>query len=542
MDEAIKVLLAASGYQERAAVTGGIFTGYYKLAQKLDLLDNLAYEGSRPIKKGEAAILLKNLLRMEIYDIVSITYDEKGNVNLGKDTGETVIEKYYNIRYFEGVVTANRYTSLLSPDGVGEGMVMVEDMLLEAGETEISKWLGYNTEVYYEIDDEKVIHFDVSGKNEVVTVEAADNPEWKDGKVCYYSKNGNKAEKSVPADAAIIYNNLAVEVFKSEYFDIDSGEVELIDADGRNGFETVIIRDYQTVVVNTFNEDFRIISSKNNVPAINLVDKEYEIYDEKGNRINESYVTEWDVLSILQPEGNGVVVIYKTRDQVSGKITSIFDDYIMLDSTKYYVTKEFIDANKATLKPGARGVLYLDVMGSVAAFRLQDETSGLAYIISWATPGTIDEAVAVKMLLYNPSDRYEMIYVFKSAEKIKVDGSPIEQSKLIGYLDGVKNAGNSMIVTYDLNSDGELAKLDTVVLGEKEDPDYSLVLDYNAEVHRNRVDWFISRPRESSAAELQWRAMRWCSMCPTMPKPTRITAQLSSIFQTRRAAERVYNL
>ena len=47
MNEAVKILLASAGYQEKALMSGGLYNGYYWLAKNLDLLDDLSYDGNR---------------------------------------------------------------------------------------------------------------------------------------------------------------------------------------------------------------------------------------------------------------------------------------------------------------------------------------------------------------------------------------------------------------------------------------------------------------------------------------------------------------
>jgi len=480
MNEALKVLLAAAGYQEKALTTGGLYSGYYMLAKKLDLLDGLDYNANGEITIGEAAILLKNFLCMEIFEIRSINISEDGDINLGKQMGKTILNKYFNIEYLEEVVTANRYSALLSKSGTDESKVRVGDFDLKIGNTDISKWLGYRVEVYYEIDREEIVYFDVSDKNSVVEIDACNDLQWKDNRLYYYTENGKQVSKQISPETAIIYNNQAAGVFREEFFDVN-GRVTLIDSDSNSNYETVIIENFQTFVVNSFNVEFEIISTKDRGGTVDLKGREYEIYDENGKRVDESYVVEWDVLDVLYPEDDGIVVIYRTRKQIFGKIESVSNEYVTVNGKKYKIKKGFSEENGTVLKPGAKGVLYLDVMGNIVSFRTQNEDSGIGYIVKWGARSGIDEKIDLKILLYNHEDRDEMLYTFETTDKLRVDGYGVSSEELGKYLQSIKEQSKQLVVRYKLNADGKITELDTVMLGENEDVKHTLVEDYKAE-------------------------------------------------------------
>lgn len=484
MYEAIKILMTATGYQEKALTSGGVYAGYHMLAKKLDLLDGISFSGNEGLKNSEMVILLKNFLNMQMYEISGVSIEPDGEVILGMETGETILNRYYNIEYLEGVVSANQYTSLTSTDCVDEGKVMVDDMILATGGTDIFKFLGYKAEVYYDIDKETVVYYNLSERNSVVEIEASGSPQWENGKLEYYTKSGSLAEKKISTDANIIYNNRAVELFKKDYFDVKSGKVILIDSDGNSSYETVIINDYTTVIFNSINMENEIISTKNKGVSIDLSNYEYEIYDENDKRITEAYLAEWDILNILIPENsNGTVVIKRTRNQISGMIKSVSKEYIHHESgNKYRMTDGFYEEFGTIAVPGKKGLLYLDSMGEVVAFRVLDENNGLAVIINSDREKGLDGTVKLQMLLYNPEDSEEMIYAFDLRDKVKVDGESLLSSNIEAYLDKLRKEGKHLIVCYKLDEEGKILELDTLVQGAGEDPDLTLCEDYNAEV------------------------------------------------------------
>ena len=141
--EAVKMMIAALGYGEVAELSGGYPAGYLSIAIELYILQNVKLQSNDTITKKEAATLLFNMLSADIMEhngLVAVVNSE-----------ENKFSKLYDIYNTKGRVVRNSEVSLLAKNSPAiNGYVQIGDEMFKEGYTDVSSYIGYEIEFYYD--------------------------------------------------------------------------------------------------------------------------------------------------------------------------------------------------------------------------------------------------------------------------------------------------------------------------------------------------------------------------------------------------------
>ena len=504
--EMIKTVLDFLGYREVCNIRGGYPTGYLAQAEELGITDGILTNVTVEATAETASRLLYNAFDVKI---MSVGYGTDGKQLATNDT-DTLLTKFMQVDYIEGVITDNGITSLYGKSDVGEKQILCAGKVLgNSGENAVGvrELLGYNVKTFYYIaenlENEVVIAYPLD-KNEILTIDAEDFNSFKDNRISYY--NGEKDRTvNLSDDLKMVYNGLALTKFTDETFKISNGTITLIAPEGGK-YETVIIESFKSMYVAYIDSKDYVIYNKayskdGKNPQSLPLDAAIEngtlgIYAGDGKKLDFSEITEGSVIDVRQ-NGDIIKIILNKQSEdfkIKSKGEDDFDRPVIDDGEKTYLLDDaYINAEDAEkYSIGDTVKVHLNSFGKVAwiekASTYTMDVGYLLRVIKDEDNGD-DENVQIKLV-----DDEGKVVRYQLAEKVRFgDEETVEQtsySKLKPSEIYKKLQGQKCILGYNLTKD-KLIDMIELPLNRREGEDrLQLVYDSKGEKIMYKPDGF----------------------------------------------------
>jgi len=358
LNDALKMIVVALGYDVAAQSKGGYPHGYLLVASSLDIFrDSSAIRDVHALTRAEVAYLCARALNVESLDTDPLV-----------EGVETTFLEMRDIELIEGKVTSTYDIAL---DGViEENQIMVGQTLynldIKHQIYDSSQLIGARVKIYYEIGSDTVKHISIVNQSESVVIPAADITE--PATINRYAyKTDNKKKVIELSDPQVVYNGKLLNSgdITSSRLNPSSGEVRLMDFNNDGRYDLIIITDCETYALKTIREDTIYgLFGKN----LYLKDKEYKIIL-GGDEIRLADLTPGDVLSVATDISGKKSVIYVSRKKVPGRVEAID-----ASASEYQINDEMYTVNPAysnerdaymPLDLGFKGTYYFDVYGEI---------------------------------------------------------------------------------------------------------------------------------------------------------------------------------
>lgn len=459
--DAAEIAVRALGYGKLIEQS---VNGNYVLKSKiaeLKLLSGVA--GSGKLTRKDAAIMLTNVLNAKVLDIKAIS---DGNVEYM--TGKTLLncrDVYWN----EGVVTEN-YTMSLNHEwkGVSKGRVVIEDSIFDVAYNSLMYHVGDKVRYYYkEIEsgnDVIIFMHKVTSQKEIQI--AADDVENIIGRTVKYYENDKLKTKSFASGARVIYNGRPLSGNK----DINSykpvcGYVKMLDYDGNNTYDTVIIFNYEDRVVKRINKRDNTYYFEGKKSSVTIDNEKTAVFYNSGKIANPLSIKPGDVLSIGTSIDGKHYEIYISTAWKDGKITELSEGKeksVTIDYLKTYsLSKDF--NNPSDVKLGERGCLYINYEGKGVFFGVEKLSS---YYYGFLTNAKIDGVFedVLKVQIYTQNATLETFTVRKNSvlDAHSYTSPTVFLSDLEGRLLNSEGKYVDCLVRYKINLDLEIYEIDTL--------------------------------------------------------------------------------
>ena len=473
--QAIRTLVSLAGYTSQAEYLGGFPSGYMSVGRTLDL-----YKSADP----DAGLTNKDCVSL-LLNVIDAPYMKLSGINnnhaeFNADDKWTVLREYRNIIKSKGIISANSQTSLYSSTaGTAAGQVKIDETLYDVNDTQADLLLGYKVDFYYKDEDENsdsgktLICVDTANYNTVTEIGTV-GTDYSDGVLTYEDGTRNKSVK-IPVTASVIYNGVAAGTFiTQDNFVPEHGKIVLIDNGSGKGVSVVRIYSYRTMVVLAVNENKSLISGKyEEILDLSSLQQgtEYRIRDDYGNEIPVEMLREWDVLSILEAPDGSFIDIEVSDRKISSTVTSVTEEYIVMDDTEYRLCPELIKSG-TSIKAGRSGTFYLDVLGYIAGVSLEEIENQIAYLTR-AFMDDYGENAMIQLLLPEGDG---VLQTFQCTSSVNINGKRYKGEEIINRLrdvDSIEYQSDGadilrQVVMYDTDEDGYIKKL---VLPENESSD-----------------------------------------------------------------------
>lgn len=448
VNEALKMIVSALGYNQLAMLGGGYPVGYLKIAANLDLDDGIDLS-QNVLNSADFSTLLYNMLCTQMYDISGI-YGEDA---IYAETEKTLLETVYGISFIEGVVSANRYTSLTSPTGgTGSDSLVIGNYTIKTDNGR--EYLGKNVRAF--VTEKQGLYEAVSfvlSENSIVSFNNDDYPEFKDGSIYIGLEKPKKFKLSKVPVYILNGKNADLGDLNSIFA---SGEItaSLIDNDSDRSYDVVILNTWNYCLVETSNVYGGIIAdrfSKLNNIDFSSDDCEYEI---SGENITDIYdVTEGMLLAFCVSEDEKFIDI-KVQNNISKQTIEGKNELskILNISGADLRYGEYFERNYIkNLTLGESISLIFGINGEIVAIGEAADAIQYGYIIAF-DEGTGFSPARLKLINQNSK-----IQIYEITKKLTADGSKISVDDFI-----TKVNTSEPLIRYRTTADGNLKNVDFV--------------------------------------------------------------------------------
>lgn len=443
-EQAVKMIVCALGYGERALQSGGYPQGYINVAVDLKLLKGLASDDNKQgtdATRGTIAKLVDTML-----DTDQLTMSGEQGSSLKEQTVKTASENGQVVSVYGSTIYAGE-TSDCSRNQiellVGSKRYKYSVDELDSIKSNIGEYLGKRVTVYYNSDDELRIPTLTNltlqaKKNDIVEIELADIEDFEDSYVEYIADidSGDTEEVSVDDDANILVNGVATTDSLSEVLDPTApGQVTFIDSDANGSADVVFVKSYTTLIVKSKTASTFKIYGETSSDSIVLDEDLSSITIKKNGKASEfKNINVGDIVSYAASEDNKVIDVLVSNTVVSGSVSQIrTNGQIKIKTssgeTTYKSSVYFEKNSDVTLEVGLSGKFYIDAFGKIAKV---DVTSASAYTYAYLYDfadmgGTAGSEFAVQVIKINGSTTASKS-TYYLANKCKIDGEAISDS------------------------------------------------------------------------------------------------------------------
>ena len=461
--EAATVLVRLIGHTPAAERKGGFPQGYLSVAASTGITKNAVAADNSAVIRGMVAQMTSNALVAKKMEQTSFGSDESYKV-----VDKTLLDDELSTEIVYDQVTAVGTSSLTGSSSLKNDEIKIGTEVYEVADKALSgarKLLGYNVEAYIREDSygEKslILAREQKGKNVSLKIKTEDIKEVTEDtkvKVEYWQdkdKDRKTEEALISADAKYLYNGQAISK-EFEELKPDAGSITLLDRDRDDIFDVVFIEEYENYVVEEVIASSNRVVDKYGKPSL-VLDPEKEdvkfIITRGGQEIKITDLAEWDVLSVAKSKDSSVVIVEVSSEKVTGKVTELHGEKVIIGDKEYSVSANYPDE----IKLNDEGTFYLDKDGNIAAV---DATSTLSSNYAYFTDAEMTTGFD-KRLEMEVFTKEGKVKTYKTAKKVRFNGTPNKTPAEV--LELLKTEGElaPMLITYELNGDGEISKINT---------------------------------------------------------------------------------
>ncbi len=475
-EQAVKMVVCALGYGNRALSLGAYPNGYMSMANQLKILNGITdAKMYQVMNRGAVAQLIDNMLDAE-------------QLQDGQPSG-SIRDEVSTTEKAEGRVVASKnialYADYDNPCGNDEIAVEVGNKTVvfdisEIKNFDINKFLGRSVTVHYEKESGSSLLMATnvalqSKKNEEVTINLDLIEDYGSGEIEYYtSADRDDTEIATYGATANIFNGAPTEETLEDLLDENvgkSGTITLISS-SRGVADVAFIKSYVSLIVSSVSaKDNKIYSGYELSCASGFVlnvdsrSKTITIKSKAGVDIPIGSIASGSVLSIAASDTEGstlkeriesssVVEVIVCTESIKGTIeaTSSNPRTIRINGKDYVVPDTACGTNNATLSAltaGAYVSVGFDAFGQVAKFTITEKSSLNYGYISQLEHGTYTSP-EVRVMVYKPStasSNKPSSTVYTLARRVDIDGTRYNMEEdmedIVEYLDDAADYVNA---------------------------------------------------------------------------------------------------
>lgn len=484
-EEAMKIMVCLIGGGDLASKTGGYPAGYRRVANDREILTGITT--SSEITMNTMFRMIFNTINAEMYSVIAIKKDGDKHYTVRGFDEETILSVYWDIYDSEGVVDGAEEVTLNETQNLGKGEISIDGLIyrLLTNENTATK-LGSYSEFYFryntETKEREILYIgEGNGKKSSLEINADDFNGYGDYKISYY-KNDKICSQNIEAKTIVVYNGEVISENIDKAIKLSQGYMTLFDRDNNSQYDSLVIWDYINTVVSSISTDGTKIFDKytgdKSIDIESVESDNVRFYMPDGSVTDVSSVTRDSVLTAYVSENTAH--IYINNPNITGICKTVYDEYVLIDDTKYQLDNYIKENIKQIVQTGNKYVFYLDKFGKIAAVAgadgISDMTIGYIVAVSYGD-GFIQDTL---IRLYNKENG---LVNLKVSDKLFIDGvkcsgkNTINAALLKGNYTMTNPTANAQLVRYKLDSDKCITKIDTKYFdAEHEDEKNTLFL------------------------------------------------------------------
>lgn len=499
--EMIKIIVCIMGYGDFAEQQGGYPGGYYAIAASNKIMTGTGTD--EEITYASAAMVLQRVLESDKY--LKLTGYQGRSPLFDDDSNKTYMAYALGIYQYTGIMEAYENTSLYhANDEYKENTVKIDGELLDAAGLDVSMYLGMRVKAYYKATDSgyQLIHITPDKNVEMIEVQADDIDKNSTRRVFQYSENDRKKNVKISDDAIFIYNGKRLDVMTDSDLKATEGYVRLISNNGGGTYDVVVIKNYDTFIVDKAVATDSVLNFKYNRGSLDLGENIQATYYLEGQEADFSSISSGSVVSVAISKntiGDLLAEIMISNNLVTGTAKSVYDNdhrrcVELEDGTVYEFTDEYMARLEAgetsTYEPsvGNEGDFYIDYFNRVAGYKVSTASKDYAYVVRCWYDENAEEG---EMRVFTKDGNFEN---YKLKDKIMVNDVKTDAAKLNGLLkasspdaDPEKKSVNQLIIC-KTSEDGFVKKIQ--IADNKTSENYYVASDEEFVLHKHpfRID------------------------------------------------------
>lgn len=455
-EAAVKMVVAALGYNKYAIAKGGYPAGYLALASGLKILDGV----DSNFTMSDAICLISNALRTDIWLFNSLIGDD---IVYKSEAGRNLLTENFDLTHVSGVATTAGVYSVNFAYSSSENMLELSGRMYECKVENAEDYLGFQLDAWHNENNEIIALYPASSNN-TVQLDASDVTDVIGNRIIYY--DGNK-ERAYYLDAGYFfsmngrYHNQTESDFKFE-----NGTLTLVDNNSDNKYDFVIAKKTEFFLVSAIDElDSVLYDSKQTDKPI-MLKKESDTYNKvriynytKGTYIASDYesITVGSLLEVRRNSDESLIEIdIITSNVLSGTIDEKGDDTVVVAGKSYEIASHFVNTG-GKISIGQYGEYLLSSSGRIVAKRDAIDTMKYGYFLNYKKSTSAFGAPKIKILT---DANQVMAYDF--GKKVTLNGNPVP-SDHSDIEEALMSGGKPVyqLIKYSVNSKGEFSVIDT---------------------------------------------------------------------------------
>lgn len=467
--EIAAVFVDALGYGMQISDTTDA-NAYVLLASKIGLSKQISLTSESRVTMGEAVIVVYNALQIPKIEIESIRQD-----GTKVKTDKITLLDTMNIESVRGVVQP-----VVKKSGYvfkEKGSLIINGEIYDYSGQDMSQFVGmYVTAYIYNDDGDKSIlalHVNTA-HNTVKTIPAQGLVKDKTNEKQITATDDKDYTYAIAEFPTVIYNGMLLQYPNAEDFKITEGNIRLIDNDGDEKYDYVIIYQYESTVIRRIPEKSDVIEGKNN--------KLYDIADLKagklgvvntpeGGRQTVDQLKAGDTVSVaIDKATNAVTSIVKGQASISGEITTItsYDEctIVEIDGEEYPFSASFKSGlsgyDKTALSVGKGATLFLNMYSEIVGYKITADSAKYGFVVA------IDGGKQLKTAQIKLFTQEGEMKTFDLATSVRVNDIRTVSSQITLNTDLCTNGiVRRQLVKYQANDDNEINIITTATLSDE---------------------------------------------------------------------------
>lgn len=471
MEAALKMCVAALGYERVANALGGYPVGYISVAKEIDLEDgvNLGQE----FTNDDIYILLYNFL---ISDSATISYvKNEGAVNIKRNEGDTPLSRYFSLKKDTGILKSAGHVSMLSEFDETEPKVYVNGVNYKTTVASPEIYLGLYADIYYDkyncvraIYPHTINSFVEKSYDEIDGL--------KGNTLITYDEKGREDEIKLELSYSFVKNGRIKNASEAD-FKVENAQYTFIDNDGNGRYDVVTAQIPDYIIVSSTDVVEGIVFDTNGSGKhldLNLENKvcyEFTFIDEEGTTspIIMEDLSKGDVIKYCKSEDGKYITGEVTKRSITASIEEKGEDYIVISGTSYKTNCRFNGIDE--LKFGMEYLFYI-ASDNTITYAVTSNSNQMQYgfIVAFGAK-QIGLAYRTNLKILTPENE---VVAYELADKITLDSYTGVKNNDERIREKFTNEKDRTITKYQLiryllNSEGKISKIDTATELAKEE-------------------------------------------------------------------------
>ena len=455
--QALKMGVHAIGGEHQAAYWGGYPSGYLRLAQNAELLEDISTGNDDPLSVRDAYVLIYNILTSATFET---GYTDNGDISVSYG-GASILYSHHHMYIHEGILTANAVTNIYNEADTDRSTVIIGGREL-CDDSGITDYLGYNVYALCEtVGAKDYVRFVSPVDTNAITLSGKEI-DHVDGNLVYFGEDG-KDKIRVSGSPVYLLNGkttLLTNPDLSSLFVTDTSSYTFIDNDNDKTYDIISACRYTYTVVDRFDlyegaiYDVNSADSFIDLSADGCVCKvrKYENGEYSSAKLSD-IETGMVVAAAVSADGKYADLIL-CLESVSGSIDETSGDgSVVVDGKEYTVSSYYTLYHTFALGEQAQYLLGID--GEIVAEASAKSSMNYAFFIDRSQTTGLDKQVKFKLF-----DQSGKMLTLVCADKVVIDAVPKTADDAY-TLAGSLSTDAERFIRYSLNADGKINCIDT---------------------------------------------------------------------------------